>query len=139
MSRPIPAPMKRYLQRLAASMTLYMITLFAAVQFVGKHIVTGPAAYLLAILPGICVCGVFWAVGRLIIEQDDEYQRMLLVRQTLVATAFALSLATIWGFLESVGLVSHIDAYYVAILWFAGLGVGALVNRLTLGDDGGCQ
>ena len=139
MIRSMPAPMKRYLQRLAASMTLYMLTLSAAVYYVGRHIVTGPAAYLLAILPGICVCGIFWAVGRLIIEQDDEYQRMLLVRQTLVATAFALSLATIWGFLESVGLVRHVDAYFIAILWFAGLGVGALVNRLTLGDDGGCQ
>ena len=137
MTRVMNAPAKRYLQRLAISMALYMLTLFAAVHFVGRHIVTGPAAYLLAILPGICVCGVFWAVGRLIIEQDDEYQRMLLVRQTLVATAFALSLATIWGFLESVGLVPHIDAYFIAILWFAGLGVGAFVNRLTLGTSGG--
>ena len=139
MTHTMNAPAKRYLQRLAISMALYMATLFAAVHFVGKQIVTGPAAYLLAILPGICVCGIFWAVGRLIIEQDDEYQRMLLVRQTLFATAFALSLATIWGFLESVGLVPHIDAYFIAILWFAGLGVGAIVNRLTLGDDGGCQ
>ena len=137
MTQTMTAPAKRYLKRLAISMALYMATLFAAVHFVGKHIVTGPLAYLLAILPGICVCGVFWAVGRLIIEQDDEYQRMLLVRQTLFATAFALSLATIWGFLESVGLVPHIDAYFIAILWFAGLGVGAIVNRLTLGDSGG--
>ena len=137
MIRTMNAPAKRYLQRLAISMTLYMLTLFAAVHFVGRHIVTGPAAYVLAILPGICVCGVFWAVGRLIIEQTDEYQRLLLVRQTLIATAFALSLATMWGFLESVGLVQHIDAYFIAILWFAGLGVGALVNRLTLGTSGG--
>ena len=48
-----------------------------------------------------------------------------------------MSLATIWGFLESVGLVPHIDAYFIAILWFAGLGVGAFVNRLTLGTSGG--
>ena len=137
MIRSINAPAKRYLQRLAASMSLYLVTLFAAVHYVGHHIVTGPFAYLLAILPGISVCGVFWSVGRLIIEQDDEFQRLLLVRQSLVATAFALSLATIWGFLESVDLVRHIDAYYVAILWFAGLGVGALVNRLTLGASGG--
>ena len=138
MTRPMNAPAKRYLQRLAISMALYILTLFAAVHYVGSKIVTGPAAYVLAILPGICVCGVFWAVGRLIIEQTDEYQRLLLIRQTLFATAFALSLATIWGFLESVGLVPHIDAYFIAILWFAGLGVGALVNRLTIGDDGGC-
>ena len=113
------------------------MTLAAAVRFVGHGQVTGIPAYLLAALPGLCVIGVFWAVGRLLVEETDEYQRMLLVRQSLVATAFALSIATMWGFLESVGLVSHVDAYFVAILWFAGLGVGSLVNRLTLGGSGG--
>jgi hypothetical protein len=31
-------------------------------------------------------------------------------------------------------LVQHVDAFYVAVLWFFGLGVGSLVNRLTLGS-----
>ena len=37
-------------------------------------------------------------------------------------------------------IVGHIDAFYIAILWFVGLGVGALVNKLTLGASGteGC-
>ena len=51
---------------------------------------------------------------------------MLMVRQTLWATGFALSVATIWGFLENFDLVGHVDAYYVAVLWFVGLGLGAL-------------
>jgi hypothetical protein len=62
---------------------------------------------------------------------------MLMVRQTLWASGIALSLATVWGFLENFEVVGHIDAYYVAILWFAGLGIGGLINKLTLGD-GGC-
>jgi len=51
-----------------------------------------------------------------------------------------MSLDSIYGFLENFGLVGHIDAFYIAILWFVGLGVGALVNRLTLGASGseGC-
>ncbi|MGI8931984.1 MAG: hypothetical protein ACR2FK_06375, partial [Sphingomicrobium sp.] len=84
------------------------------------------------------VLGVFWAVGRLLVEETDEYLRMLLVRQTLVATAFALSIATVWGFLEKAELVPHVDAFYIPVLWFAGLGVGSLVNWLTLGDSGDC-
>ena len=44
-----------------------------------------------------------------------------------------LSLATIWGFLESFDMVRHIPAYYVSVVWFGGLGVGACVNKLTIG------
>ncbi|MEO5809175.1 MAG: hypothetical protein ABIR51_03745, partial [Sphingomicrobium sp.] len=104
---------------------------------VGSGQVTGPFAFVLALLPAFSVSGVFWAVGRLLVEEEDEFQRMLLVRQSLVATAFALSIATAWGFLEAVDLVPHVDAYFIAILWFARLGVGSLVNWLTLGTSGG--
>jgi hypothetical protein len=128
---------RRYVVRIAISMAFYLVFLTVALRFVGSGRVTGPLAYLLGALPGVAVIGVFWAIGRLLVEETDEYQRMLLVRQTLVATAFSLSIATVWGFLENVGLVPHVDAFYIAILWFAGLGVGGLVNRLTLGD-GGC-
>jgi hypothetical protein len=119
-------------------MAFYIITLFIAVRLIGHGGVRGVLAHVLAILPGLSVAGIFWAVGKLLVEETDEYLRMLLVRQTLVATAFALSLATVWGFLENFDLVPHVDAYYIAILWFAGLGVGALYNRITLGQDGGC-
>ena len=136
MSNKNPA-MRRYLRRLAISMIFYMAFLFIALRYVDT--VTGPVAYLLGALPGIAVLGVFWAIGRLLVEETDEYLRMLLVRQTLVATAFSLSIATVWGFLENVKLVSHVDAFYIAILWFAGLGVGSLVNWLTIGDSGDCK
>jgi len=130
-------PQARYVRRVLISMSLYLVTLSAALHWVGRGHLTGLPAYLLAILPGLSVIGVFWAYGRLLIEETDEFQRLLLVRQSLVATAFALSIATAWGFLEAVDLVQHVDAYYIAILWFMGLGIGALVNRLTLGAGGG--
>jgi hypothetical protein len=132
-------PQKRYVRRVFVSMACYLLFLAIALRFVGGGHVTGPIAYLLALLPGLSVIGVFWAVGRLLVEEQDEFQRVLLVRQSLVATAFALSIATVWGFLEAVGLVPHVDAYFIAILWFAGLGVGSLVNWLTLGTTGGCR
>ena len=128
---------KRYVLRVAIAMAAYLMFLPVALRFVARGDVTGPLAYVLGALPGLAVIGVFWAVGRLLIEETDEYLRMLLVRQTLVATAFSLSIATVWGFLENVRLVPHVDAFYIAILWFAGLGVGSLVNWLTLGDSGG--
>lgn len=123
--------MRRYTVRLAIAMTAYLITLAAAVILVRDGDVTGPLAWGLAILPGLSVASVFWVYGRLLVEEIDEYQRMLLVRQSLVATGFALSIATVWGFLETFGLVPHMDAFYIAVLWFVGLGVGGCWNRLA--------
>lgn len=129
---------RRYVQRVGISMLLYMASLTAAIHFVREGHMTGPLAWLLAALPGFAVIGVFWAAARLIIEETDEYRRMLLVRQILVGAGFAMSVATVWGFLENAGLARHVDGFYVAILFFVGLGLGGLFNRLTLGD-GGCE
>jgi hypothetical protein len=134
----IPAPIRRYLIRLFTAMGLYIVSLFAAKYLLKHHLVGGWAVWPLAILPGLSVVGAFYAVGMLIIEQKDEFIRMLLVRQTLVASAFSLAIATVWGFLENFGLVVHVDAFYWAILWFIGLGIGAIVNRITLGSWGSC-
>jgi hypothetical protein len=132
-------PHKRYLIRLAILMTLYIVFLFIAVRMLGHHDpVTGATAYILGLLPALPVIGVFWAVGRLMSETTDEYQRMLMVRKSLVATGFAMAAATGWGFLEQFDLAAHIPAYYWAVFWFAGLGVGTVFNRLTIGDAG-CQ
>ena len=90
-------------------------------------------AYVLGALPGLAVIGIFWAFARLLIEETDEYRRLLLVGQSLVATAFTLSVATVWGFLENFRLVPHVDAFYIAILWFIGLGIGSVFNRFSFG------
>jgi hypothetical protein len=120
--------MRRYILRLAVATAAYLVTLAIAVRFVG--VVAGPLAYLLALLPGVSVAGMFWAIGRLLEEEQDEYQRMLLVRQSLVATGFTLSVVTIWGFLENFDLVQHVDAFFIAVLWFFGLGIGAIANKV---------
>jgi hypothetical protein len=122
---------RRYVLRVAVATASYLITLSVALRFVGSGAVAGPPAYLLALLPGLSVAALFWAVGRLLVEEQDEYLRMLLVRQSLVATGFTLSIATIWGFLENFALVPHVDAFYIAVLWFVGLGVGSVYNMLT--------
>ena len=75
----------------------------------------GPSAYLAAVLPALPIIGIFAAIGRYLVEEHDEYVRMLMVRQTLWASAFALSVATVWGFLESFDMVGHVEAYYVAV------------------------
>ena len=135
----IRSPAQRtYVWRVAAAMTGYVVTLFAAEYLIDDQGLAGPAAWVLALLPGLCVAAVFWALGRLLVEEQDEYLRVLLVRQLLFASGVTLTLATIWGFLENFELVPHIDAYYLAILFFVAQGFGAVVNKLTLGDSGSC-
>ncbi|MDB5670695.1 MAG: hypothetical protein JWO25_1654 [Alphaproteobacteria bacterium] len=136
MKRYRSTAMKRYELRTGLAAAAYIVTLSAALRFVGGGAVTGAPAFALALLPGLSVAGLFWAIGRLMVEETDEYIRMLLVRQALFATGLTLSVTTIWGFLENFGLVPHVETFYIAVLWFAGRGLGAVYNWITLGDSG---
>lgn len=126
----------RYIKRIAIFTSLYLAS-FAALTFADEAFAPPVALRtVLAILPGLAISGMFWAIGRLIIEETDEFIRMLTIRQTLIASALALSAASIWGFLESADLVPHLDAYWIAVVWFAGLFVGAVANRIEHGTWG---
>lgn len=132
------AAMKRYNWRMIWLSLAYAVFLIGAVYGFKHHLFEGPIAWIAAILPALPIIGIFAAMGRYLVEEQDEYIRMILVRQTLWASGFALSVATVWGFLENFDLVEHVDAYSVAIVWFFGLGIGSIVNRITLGATGRC-
>jgi hypothetical protein len=127
---------RRYNWRVVWLSLLYGAFLLPAVYGFKHQLVPHSVAYLVAILPTLPIIGIFAAIGRYLIEEQDEYVRMLMVRQTLWASCFALSAATVWGFLESFDLVGHVDGYYILIAWFFGLGLGGIVNKLTLGTSG---
>ena len=126
---------RRYVIGTAMLMTGYVLILFGVTTYFRNSHPTGPLAYVAAVLPALPIVGVFALIGRYMVEERDEYLRMLLVRQSLIATGFAMTIATIWGFLESFGLVPHVDAYFAAILWFAGLGLGSCVNKFWPGRE----
>ena len=139
MTRYRSPAIRRYVIRLAALMTAYLVLLFGSIHLFQNNHPTGIAAYALAIAPALPIIGVFWAVMRLLVEEPDEFQRMLLVRQCLVATGFCLTIVTIWEFLQNFELVEPgNDGFGAAFFWFVGLGVGGLYNRLTVGSSGGC-
>ena len=132
--------MRRYMFRIAGLMSCYLGTLFGVRVAFRNQLVEGPAAYGLAILPALPIIGVFWAVMRLLVEEPDEYLRMLMVRQMLVATGFCLTVMTIWEFLQNFDLVAPgNNGFGAAFFWFIGLGVGGLYNKLTVGSGGYCQ
>jgi len=129
-------PNRRFLIRLAGSAIVLGLSIVTARYLIGQGLVGGSLAWALALIPGLAMVGIFYAYGMLIIEQEDEFIRMLILRQLTIATGIALSFATIWGFLEEFGLVEHIYAYYVAVAWVVGFAFGGLVNRITHGAWG---
>ncbi|MBX9859870.1 MAG: hypothetical protein K2Y20_09810 [Sphingomonas sp.] len=120
---------KRYNRTIFALSAVYAVTLFAAIYVFNHRLVSGAVAVIVSMLPALPIIGMFAAIARYLIEESDEYIRMMEVRKTLVATGFALSIATIWGFMESFEVVGHVESFYIAVLWFGGLGVGSVVNR----------
>jgi len=127
---------RNYVKRVAVFTTLYLIA-FAVLTFLSTNYeLSQTIRFSLALLPGFAVLGMFWAIGRLIVEEQDEFMRMLIIRQSLVATSISLSAATMWGFLESADAVPHLDAYWWAVIWFLGLGIGAISNRIQYGTWG---
>ena len=128
---PSTPAQRRYTRGVLLLSVAYALILFGTVGFFRNHPgIADPSAYVIAALPALPIVGIVAAVGRYMVEERDEYLRMLMVRQALIATAITLAVATVWGFVEDAGLAPHVPAFYAAVLWFAGFGVGACANRL---------
>lgn len=125
-----------YVKRVAIFASAYLVVLALQVSLLNGDEASLAARAALSVMPGLAICGIFWAIGRLILDEKDEFIRMLIVRQTLIATGFALGAATIWGFLEVGEVVPHIPAYWFAVAFFFGQFIGAASNRITHGSWG---
>ena len=129
---------RRGLGRTVIAMVVFLGSFVAAKYLIGGGLVSGPLAYILALIPGLAVAGSFYTSGLMIVETTDEFMRMLAVRQNLIASGFAMSVAAVWGFLEVFELVPHVEAFYIVVLWAIGVFVGMVVTRITHGVWGQC-
>lgn len=129
---------RRYIGRMIPVSIAYVAAIFAASAIIPKGATATPLTVGIALVPGLAILGFIWAIGRYFTELKDEYVRMLEVRKALVATGLTLALTATWGILELYTDVPRIPLFWVFPVWCIGLGVGALFNRLTLGDSGAC-
>ncbi len=127
---------QRYVARMAIVMAFYLLTLFLAENLIEDRGLEGPLAVLIALLPGLSFAGVIWIFGGLIVEEKDEFYRMLYVRQSLIATAISFTLAAVWGFLETYKIVEPVAAFWWPTMWCFGLGIGAIFNKIKYGTYG---
>ncbi len=136
MARYRSPAMRNYLRRLAGFMTVYIVLIFAVGYLFRLAPPTGVLAWIVAVLPALPILGVFWTIARLLAEETDEYIRMMFVRQSLIATAFCLTIMTVWEFLQNYEVVPPGNGGFgAAFFWFVGLGFGGAWNALAVRAD----
>jgi len=120
---PSPA-LKRYNQRLILVALIYGAILIASTYGFKHHLMSNAMTVVAALCLALSLIGNFVAVGVYLAEEHDEYLRLLMTQRTLWASGTALGIATIWGYLESFGIVGAPAAFQVCLLWYGGLALG---------------
>lgn len=115
--------MSRYNRRILAASAVYVVGLFGAIWAHDNLSLPSGAAFLVALAPSIGVLMMVAAMGRLIVEETDEYLRHRYVRASLFGLGTLLTLATIWGFFEQFDLVPHAPSWMAVPVFALGLGV----------------
>ncbi|MEN7538325.1 hypothetical protein [Aurantiacibacter flavus] len=123
----VPTYMKRYLSRIILFMSGYCVVLVGGI--VLRDGGAGPEVRVaMALLSAGMICGVFWTIFRLLAECDDEYQRMLWVKQVLLATAATLAISTCWQFLAVFEVLAEGPRWF-GVMWLAMFGFASPVVR----------
>jgi hypothetical protein len=125
------AAYRRYVKRFVPATIAYVAGIALATWLIPDDAKASPLTVGIALLPGLAVLTWVWAMGRLLVELDDEYLRLLEVKKALVATAFTLAVCSMWGILELFTDVPKLPVFFVFPIWCGGLGVGQLWNRLS--------
>lgn len=129
---------RRYMRRFIPATAIYLLFIALATWMIPDDAKISFTTVAISLLPGFAILVWIWAMARLLIELDDEYLRMLEIRKFLVATGLTLSVCSVWGVLELFVPVPTLPVFMVFPMWCLGMGVGAIYNKLTIGDAGMC-
>jgi hypothetical protein len=122
--------MRRYSDRLAVNMAVYVVLLIAATGLYHQGWAAGVLGYPLALLPALPILGIVVLYGRYFREETDEVQRAMVMTSLIWSGAATLCEATVWGFLETFGKVPHVWLWAVPVAFFGQLAItGPLAAR----------
>ncbi len=121
--------MRTYNRRMIVASLTYVVVLLAGASMAAYLAPPAPVRVLLAIVVALPVLLMVRAMALLLRTETDEYLRMRIVEQTLIATGFLLVAASLYGFLNAFDLAPRLDAYLVVPVWAVGLGIGRLFQR----------
>ena len=123
---------RRYAVRFLSAMGVYAAIFFVARPF-EAHYASVPLRVAIALGLALSVIGVIAAVGLYLLEEADEYQRMLQAQAVIWATGITLSVSTLWGYLAVMRLARDLPAVDVFIVfnaaWLAVTGVRKVLGR----------
>ena len=125
------AAMARYGRRFMVASLSYVGLFFASMWVARATEAAIAIRIVLALVGALPVMFMIRAMALLLKEEDDEYLRSRLVEQSLIATGFLLTIATLYGFLNAFDVAPRVDAWAAFPLWAVGLGVA----RLFQGDS----
>ena len=115
--------MGRYNRRMMTASAVYVVGLFGAIWAHDSLALNTALAFLFALAPSVGVLMMVAAMGRLIVEEKDEYLRHRYVRSSLFGLGTLLTIATVWGFFEQFDLVPHAPSWMAVPVFAIGLGV----------------
>jgi hypothetical protein len=121
-ARPRPTIFKpswrRYMLRFTVAMAGYVAVLLAVDYAIrGGLAPPKPWLYLVAVAPAVPVAAVVVIVLRYLLEEEDEYQRMLSIKAYVLATGLTLTVCTGWGFLQDFAGLPQISLTHVFMLF----------------------
>lgn len=102
---------------------LYTVTFLLATYVHDSIPERSAAMWAIALVPVLPLLGMIWAMRRYLAEESDEYLRHRAISAALFGLGLVLVLGTVWGFLETFGLVPHVWAWWVFPVWAIGLGL----------------
>lgn len=128
----------RYNTRFLLATFGYVVGMFAAMAIYNAGMPAGPLAYAVSLLPTLPALAMIFVMGRYLVEETDEYLRHRASLSAIIGLGLVLVLGTVWGFLETFGLVLHVWAWWVVPAWAIGLGLGqSLLSRAENAREGG--
>lgn len=120
----------RYNKRFLIASLAYVAGMLIAAGIYNRGMPPGALGYAVSLLPTVPVLAMIVTMGRYLVEETDEYLRHRASLSSLIGLGVVLVLGTVWGFLETFGLVPHVWAWWVMPAWAIGLGIGqGLLSR----------
>ncbi len=113
----------RYTKRIGISSALYVLGLGIAITIDRKMDLTTGLGFAIAMLPVLPIFGMIWAMGRYLVEEQDEYLRHRASMASLAGLGLLLGVASFWGFLETFDIVPHAQGWWAVPIWAIGMGL----------------
>lgn len=116
--------LSRYSRNMLLAGGIYMVVFISAAHVYDRFDVGRAATIALALASIAPVMGMIWTMARYLREEQDEYLRNRAINAALFGLLLVLVLGSLWGFLETFGLLPHVWAWWVFPVWAIGLGIG---------------